>query len=214
MEGGTGEYAHANGKLYSAQEARDLNYTTLEEVIDEDSPKEAGGPPVDGDQDGNVDDIPELGTGNSPCEQHGGAPVAGSTGESCDLTHAVQKKLNQDALDQLPPGKKKKLFKINDTTGECDPNADGEYECGQEPREIEVEETMELSCPPGGIFEEDRCLIPPKGPEGAAALARVMSMQGTKTAADYAMMGFTFAPPVLKWGIFEVHRACIFGILL
>jgi hypothetical protein len=212
VEGGTGECAHANGKVYSAEECQELNLTTLEELIDEDSPKEAGGPPVDGDQDGNVDDVPELGTANSPCMQHGGVPVVGSNGESCDFTQAVRKKLNQDALAQLPPGKQKKLFKINDTTGECDSSADGEYECGQEPREVELEETMELSCPPGGIMEEDRCLIPPPGQDGAlAALAVRTSSEGTATVADYAMMGFTFAPPVLKWGIFEVDRACIFG---
>ncbi len=212
VEGGTGECAHANGKVYSAEECQELSFTTLEELIDEDSPKEAGGPPVDGDQDGNVDDVPELGTANSPCMQHGGVPVVGSTGESCDFTQAVRKKLNQDALEQLPPGKKKKLFKINDTTGECDSNADGEYECGQEPREVELEETLELSCPPGGIYEEDRCLIPPPGQEGAlAALAVRTSSGGAATVADYAMMGFTFAPPVLKWGINEVDRVCIFG---
>jgi len=94
VEGGTGECAHANGKVYSSEECQELNLTTLEELIDEDSPKEAGGPPVDGDQDGNVDDVPELGTANSPCMQHGGTPVLGSTGESCDFTQAVRKKLN------------------------------------------------------------------------------------------------------------------------
>jgi hypothetical protein len=214
VEGGNGECAHANGKVYSAQECTDLNLTTLEELIDEDSPKEPGGPPVDGDLDGNVDDVPELGTANSPCMQHGGVPVVGSSDESCDFTLAARKKLNQDALasPDIPPGKNKKLFKINDTTGECDPNADGEYECGQEPREVELEETMELSCPPGGIMEEDRCLIPPPGQDGAlAALAVRTSSGGAATVADYAMMGFTFAPPVLKWGIFEVDRVCIFG---
>ena len=212
VEDGTGNCAHANGKLYSAQECVDLNLTTLEELIDEDSPKEPGGPPVDGDLDGNVDDVPELDTANSPCMQHGGAPMVGASGESCDFTLAARKKLNQDALEQLPQGKKKKLFKINDTTGECDANADGEYECGQEPREIELEETMELSCPPGGIMEEDRCLIPPPGKDGAlAALAVRTSSGGTATLTDYAMMGFTFAPPVLKWGIFEVDRVCVFG---
>lgn len=206
LQDGTDRCAHANGKLYSKQECDDLHLTTLEELIDED-----GVDGLDQDQDGIIDeDPPDLDTGDSLCHQNGGEPVAGVDGESCDFGKEVRRRAQEQFAKDQPHGKKK-LFKINDSTGECDPDAEGEFPCGEEPREIEIEETMELSCPPGGIYEDDRCLIPPAGAKGAKALEYVRNVAGSDTVVDYAMMGFTFAPPVLKWGINEVDRVCIFG---
>ena len=215
---------HADGTVFSPEECVAKDYTTLEELIDEDGPGANG--PIDQDHDGNIEDIPDLpGEGQSACELNRG--TLGPDG-TCDFTKGMRRHINEKLLEKkasgelkLPPGRQdefKQAFKWN-ANGDCDSTAEGEYECGKEPRTMTVNETLEMVCPRGSEYNEGRCEKPSAGVVEAASqwlgtsllAADLVSTNSTAAQTDEAMMGFTFAPPVYKWGVNVKEDVCIFG---
>jgi hypothetical protein len=194
----------ATEKTFSAEQCETFGATSLLELIDEDN-SEGASLNVDDDLDGVIDeDGPNLDTADSACERAHG--VRNPKSEACDFTGSV----NKTVQDQLNAHDKVKFFKTN-AAGECDStDAEGQYECGQEPREVVVEETLAVRCPPNSEYIEDaadgvgRCKIPVANPKFAATSI----FDTTRSMTPDAMMGFTFAPPALEWGINETWRVC------
>jgi len=101
------------------------------------------------------------------------------------------------------------------------------FDKGKERRKVTVTETMVVHCQPGWIYEED-----PTSPDDAKKI-RCRKMTPVQTVAgqnelvmmaglpvnqsqlllpsNKAMMGITFAPPVIEWGWKIEEEVCIFG---
>ena len=97
------------------------------------------------------------------------------------------------------------------------------YGKNQGPRRVTVTETMLVQCKPGWDFEEAsggedvkkvRCKKTNNVPMATltrTSFIRNTSMLNSISISNQAMMGFTFAPPVIEWGWKIEEEACIFG---
>lgn len=210
---------HPNGATYETSECQARNYTTLEELKDEDPPASAAEPAYDRDGDGvSGEDGPDIAdtagmfsvaANETPCARKGGVLLEDG---SCDFGRMVRLDIKKKMKDH---GKGWKI----DANGDCDANADGDVECGKEARRITRTEWYALRCPEGAEYVDGRCLVPTP-PEELARLREsgdmiapemVLASTAEPIASDTAMMGLTWALPKVEWGINEVQEVCIFG---
>lgn len=184
---------------------------TLAEMLDEDD-----GNPVDDDNDGLFDeDGAESDTDfQAACETFG--RKAGLTNVdglftadgSCDLTRAVVAGANRKA---------RKLG--HDNVYNADDNGytvatvaaqpgNPSYDYGTEPRQVVIEEVFTVICDEGTVLDSEsgQCVAE----EQAAALAAfyrgevntASTLMARQTPPPYTLMGFTFSPPRVRWGLF------------
>jgi len=184
--------------------------TTLAELINEDD-----GLPVDDDNDGMTDeDGPEsTETFAESCRRVG--HEAGLTDTSdmitddggCDLTRVVVRRANRKAQENGAG----KPYKADDQ-GYVDPALEGEDLYGEEPRQVTIVEDITILCESGMVLDEETGQCIPD--EQVAALEQYRANAAPITNATamntYAMMGFTFAPPRVRWGIFYKEELDLF----
>lgn len=141
-----------------------------------------------------------------------------STGD-CDMGRALVKFVNDESVRRGG----KKLFKAKDD-GTYDPDAVDGVEPGTESRKMKLTESFGVKCKRGMTFVDGVC-VPDTEITAAGGVATVkMRLLGVgrqavsaHDAADpnisrVAMMGFTFAPPVIEWGYRIEEEVCVFGI--
>ncbi len=193
----------------------------LAELVDEDGPDS-----VDQDDDGRVNEDAPNGNLDDNCRNFGAnrGLKAGlgdvDPGGECDLTRAMIVSVN----DQMMQQHGMKLYKADDD-GNFDSNAGGMVEFGQERRKVVLTETFTLECEDGMILVDGQCVtdtpanarlslrsgsapVPtdPAGP-GSRLTGRGAGLNGVTS--EQVMMGFTVAPPVLKWGPKIEEYACV-----
>jgi len=194
--------------------------TTLAELIDEDD-----GMAIDDDGDGYFDEDPR----ETPMDFEqacyakaisiSGNPNFDMTGVytqdgGCDLTRPMIVNVNKRAMAQ-PEGKK--AYKADDQGYYEDCNDDvckDAVEYGFEPRTLVIEEEFTVLCGENEVLDEPTGQCIPEDQEVALADYRA-SMQHSLTARDislnkFAMMGFTFAPPRVRWGLFYKEEIDLF----
>lgn len=149
------------------------------------------------------------------------AGLIDSSGDECDVTRAMMVAVNEAVLkDERNKDAKRKVFKV-DANGMPD-TSDGAtgFEYGTEPREITLSEEYAIRCEdPEAELVDGECVTPPPaasfaalsvgdgaGPEGELL---TLAAAATGSVSDRAMMGFTFAPPVIEWGFRIQEEVCI-----
>lgn len=190
--------------------------TTLAELVDEDN-----GQPIDDDGDGLTDeDGPEASRDFiAACRNFGARAGLVDTTDmydpegGCDLTRAVIVMANKKSKEVTG----KKVYQADDE-GYTDPSVEDEIqhggnkwkakEYGTEERQVVIEEDFVVMCDEGMVFDDDtgQCIAEAQ----VAALNSFRdSLEGDPAVAlqstsvdQYAMMGFTFAPPHVRWGLF------------
>lgn len=193
------------------------------ELVDEDGPD-----PEDLDGDG-VDDVDQDGDGrfdedgaqpaSDPCIELGGEQNP-DTGE-CDLTRFVVKMVNEKAMETL----QQKVYcadeEGNELEEDCSKSTDNSLKkaarYGDESRMLALTELFTVECEDEDAELVDGVCVVPEGSDDSGPLngqfetAAVHFDAGSSvsTSTERAMMGFTFAPPVLKWGYSLVEEACI-----
>ena len=194
----------------------------LRPLIDEDGPDS-----VDDDGDGLLNEDGPAVQAEDDCarlyRKAGLTPMAGDKDASgqCDVGRALVKFVNDEAKKR-PGGKP--LFKAKDD-GTFDPDATDGIEPGKESRKVTITESFGVKCKRGTTFVDGVCvpddeLAAAGGPEKFHAAMRLITGVGPvrTDAADspdiarVAMMGFTFAPPVIEWGYRINEEVCILGI--
>lgn len=183
------------------------------ELVDEDGPDDLDG-------DGQFGEDPPAQETAEACTdfgmESGLPPGLGEMGdeEECDLTRAVIVAANQKALDQHGY----RIYAADDQGRPMDPG-DPDFEgvpFGGEERRVTLNETFALMCPEEGaeMTEDGRCALPASPPArlatASAKSAETAGFDGSQT--HQAMMGFTFAPPVIEWGYEISEEACVIGI--
>lgn len=123
------------------------------------------------------------------------------------------------------------LFKAT-PSGDPDPAGEGAVEIGSEVRQVTITETFAVKCKPIKVpddsprgftwmqtyFDEDNgvCVTDDAGIKSARGGVARHAVGTTCTSTDEcevdAMMGFTFAPPVLEWGVRIEEEACFLGV--
>ena len=198
--------------------------TSLAELIDEDD-----GMAVDDDGDGYFDEDGREAPMDfeqacyTKARDISGNPNFDMTGiythdGGCDLTRPMIVNVNKKAMAQ-PEGKK--AYKANDQGYYEDCNDDvceDAVEYGFEPRILVIEEDFTVLCGESEVLDEPTGQCIPEDQEAALADYRV-SMKHSLTAQDmsvdkYAMMGFTFAPPRVRWGLFYKEEVDLFFFTL
>ncbi len=182
--------------------------TTLAPLVDEDD-----GRPVDDDDDGLFDEDPPeaappgfeadcraLGRSAGLRDADVDAMVTADGG--CDLTPVVVKKVNDKAG--------KRVFRTSDPDA---PSEDPEHpaiEYGAEERTVELTEEVTITCEEGMELDDEtgQCIDSARVGDLAAARAQALAAAGTSRLRDDAMMGFTFAPPRVRWGLFRHDEVC------
>lgn len=144
---------------------------------------------------------------------------------TCDVRRAFVVNANKHAKDtDAPPGKTKKKNKAFDADdqGNCaDPattlGSDAAVKCGEEARQQTITESIDIVCRAPFVYVDGQCAKAedPNNPISAQVLAartfaipQLLNAQ-TTSVTKQAMMGFTFAPPEIRWGIFYEEEACI-----
>lgn len=179
-------------------------------LVDED-----GDDPIDQDEDGFFDEDPPVASEVAAACNAAGGDLVGEDG--CDLSRAVIAAVNRQAMEEHGM----KIFKA-DENGVCDSEMPGEVDCGAEARKVKLTETFVVRCEPGAEFVDGECVTPvelaPASAKsfsfphmlspGAGPAVGVLSPEGVSVT-DEAMMGFTFAPPVIEWGYKIEEEACV-----
>lgn len=192
--------------------------TTLVESIDEDPDDE-----VDNDSDLAIDeDMPAPPTVENDCAR---LYRAGGLDPLSTDYDAVTGQCNMDRLLATYVNSKvsnaaEKPFKIK-ADGTYDPAAkEGKAEPGTEERQIRLVESFGVKCKSGltyvdseGVCATDAQLAAMGGEEAFHAAIGVLGVT-TSGAEDnrLAMMGFTFAPPVIEWGYSIYEDVCVLGV--
>ncbi len=194
----------------------------LAELVDED-----GEDALDQDGDGRVNEDPQVQDLDAACRDFGAARGmrAGlgdaGVGDTCDLTRAVIVAVNDEAVRRHG----RKIYNADDE-GRPDPAAGGVVDFGSERRRVVLTETFTLACEDGLLLVDGQCASEAAAPPGGIALrggdgdrlagdaaapdASLPAAAGPDgTVASQVMMGFTFAPPVLKWGPTIEEYACV-----
>ena len=144
---------------------------------------------------------------------------------TCDVRRALVVKVNQHAKNtDAPPGKtknKKKAFDADDNGNCADPAApldgDAAVKCGQEAHQQTITESIDIVCRAPFVYVDGQCAKAedPNDPIAAQVLAnhtfaipQLLNAQ-TTSVTKQAMMGFTFAPPEIRWGIFYEEDVCV-----
>lgn len=173
--------------------------------------------------DGNPKTVPAF-----SCASFGkGKGTTVGTDGQCDLTRemrlAVNEKFKKKAEDThddkgKPLTSKKKAFHV-DANGDClasDVAEDATVKCGAEARQQKFKERFSIECPDGFSYDGKRC-VKLKSLEAASfdksAVFVASERRGLqKTTSSFeadVMMGFTFAPPRVRWGYEYSEDVCI-----
>jgi len=176
------------------------------ELVDEDGPDA-----IDQDGDGRINEDPPSEDFEDSCRNFGvaqGLPpglgdVAGP--DECDTTRAAIVAINKRAVED--PNFGMKVYKADDQ-GNLDPNV-GMVEFGQERRKVTVDETFAIRCRGNEELIGGECVRQAHPGPGMALGLPVSAVSGSTSQSRLAMMGFTFAPPVVQWGIRVREEVCI-----
>ncbi len=187
----------------------------LAELVDEDGPDL-----VDQDADGRVNEDAPAASHDDACRDFGAsrglrAGLGDVSGDECGLNRAVIAGVNDQFMRQHGV----KMY-LADDDGRFDPNAPGLVEFGQERRKVVLTETFTITCEDGLSLVDGQCVSGPPTLAGrlspgdgqadmlsAGAVPSPPSFNGKVT--EQVMMGFTVAPPVLKWGPTIEEYACV-----
>lgn len=222
-----GTCTHKDGTVFSGNatdgveddcwDASNALKTTLVASIDEDPDDDA-----DNDRDGAIDEDPPASHTDNECSRLFRAagldplstdfdPVTGQ----CNMGRALATYVNSKV-----PGDDDKPFKIK-PDGTFDPDATiGNAEPGKEERRIRLVESFGVKCKPGLTYVEsqgacatDSQLAAMGGEEFfLTAIAPLAVSTNAATDNRIAMMGFTFAPPVIEWGYSIYEDVCVLGV--
>lgn len=174
---------------------------------------------VDNDGDGDFGEDPPAAHTQTDCvrfyAKFGLTPTAAETaGGDCDMSRALVKFVNAQSMKEENGGKK---FYKADENGVFDEEVEGGIEPGTEGRKVVLTESFGVKCKSGTTFMEGVC-VPDDEILAAGGSAAVMRVLGTMTnshddaepdVSRIAMMGFTFAPPVIEWGYRIDESVCI-----
>ncbi|HUR79853.1 MAG TPA: hypothetical protein VM733_03750, partial [Thermoanaerobaculia bacterium] len=226
-----GQCTHTSGSVFTGNatdnveddcwDAKNALKTTLVESIDED-----GADSIDNDHDGTVDEDGAAAQTEGECARLYRAAkvdplstdVDPATGQ-CNMGRLLAKYVNDKSVAKGNG----KLFKIKDD-GTYDPEArEGKVEPGTEERHIALTESFGVKCKKGltfveadGVCASDQQLALYGGEEGFhAAMAATIAANDAGDDPNMkrvAMMGFTFAPPVIEWGYSISEEVCVLGI--
>lgn len=198
----------------------------VRELIDEDDVDD-----IDDDADGRIDEDPAEFSHTAGCQEFYASvglmarpdELFDSEGEEqCDLTRAMVVAVNEQSMAAYNG---KKFFQADDdgdpdTSVLDDLDGDGQadsVEIGAEKRHVRLVEDFKVRCPKGEELVGGQCVAPPSTERGAESLANLVPAAALRsleagesgTVEKYALMGFTFAPPVLEWGYRVQEEACV-----
>jgi hypothetical protein len=149
------------------------------------------------------------------------AGLVDSSGDECDVTRAMMVAVNEAVLkDERNKDAKRKVFKVDDNGMPDTGDAASGFEYGTEPREVTLSEEYAIRCEdPAAELVDGECVTPPPAAAALTALALAGPLEpnaallaaaaATGSVTDRAMMGFTFAPPVIEWGFKIQEEVCI-----
>jgi hypothetical protein len=141
---------------------------------------------------------------------------------TCDVGRAMVAAMNK-AYGKAKGDDSKKAFDADDN-GVCntDPskaNPNAATQCGSELRTQHIEEDYVAHCPPNAQYVDGVCVKGNNGPQQFSAQFSRFFRPATFNAIDkssgsifqdnYAMMGFTLAPPEVSWGYNIDEEACL-----
>jgi hypothetical protein len=218
-----GTCQHEDGSVFSGiatdgseddcWDAKNNLRTTLVESIDEDGPDS-----LDNDADGQIDEDGATAQTEDTCARF--YRQAGLDPLSTDITSDGQCDMGRGLAAYVNKKSGKKLFRIK-PDGTYDPEGKEGQEPGTEERHITLTESFGVKCKKGMTFMES---------EGVCATDQQIAMMGGEEAFHaamstiavsesddpninrVAMMGFTFAPPVIEWGYRVSEEVCVLGI--
>ena len=221
-----GDCMDEDGNIFRDAACLDASGALLEGLAfleDEDGPDR-----IDQDGDGGIDEDPPIADTGMACRNFGAgrglkAGLGDMAGDECDLTRAVIVAANEKTMAEHGV----KMFMADDD-GNFDPTASGQVEFGQERRKVVLTETFTIECEEGAELVAGQCVTPPPagaaGPGGAGEHSSGVSPMGANlslssmsqmpaavmngTLEDQVMMGFTVAPPAIKWGPKIEEFAC------
>lgn len=212
-----GDCIAANGEIFhgSACNGKGPFGETYLALVDEDGPDA-----VDNDGDGRINEDGPAAQTEDDCQRlyrKAGLTPKDSDKDpdgQCDIGRALAKYVNDKAG--------KKVFKIKDD-GTYDPEGKDGVEPGTESRRITLTESFGVKCKKGTTYVDGVCVSDAEleamgGPARFQAAMRLIGGPSTSGDSDdpdlarVAMMGFTFAPPVIEWGYRISEDVCVLGI--
>src|SRR3954468_24636331 len=137
---------------------------------------------------------------------------------TCDVSRAMVVAMN-NAYGKQKGDNSKKAFDADDN-GNCDttdatnPHS-AAMKCGQERRTQHIEEDYVAHCAPNAEYVDGVCVKGNNGPQQFATFLRRTSLTALPSSTgslfrdNYAMMGFTLAPPEVSWGYSIDEEGCI-----
>lgn len=139
---------------------------------------------------------------------------------TCDVSRAMIVAMNK-AYGKQKGDNSKKAFDADDN-GNCDTTDPANthsaaVKCGQERRTQHIEEDYVAHCAPNAEYVDGVCVKGNNGPQQFASFFRpsfasfssLPSSTGALFRDDYAMMGFTLAPPEVSWGYSIDEEGCL-----
>jgi hypothetical protein len=141
---------------------------------------------------------------------------------TCDVSRAMVAAMNM-AYGKAKGDPSKKAFDADDS-GNCDTTDpvnthSAAVKCGQELRTQHIEEDYLAHCAPNAQYVDGVCVKGNNGPQNFAGFVRpaafksfaaaLPSSSGSLLQDNYAMMGFTLAPPEVSWGYSIDEEACL-----
>ena len=186
---------------------------SLMALVDEDGPDS-----VDNDGDGQTNEDAPAAQTEDDCQRLyrkvGLTPMDSDKDADgqCDIGRAFVKFVNDKAVAKNG----KKFFKAKDD-GTYDPEGTDGIEPGTESRRITLTESFGVKCKKGSTYVDGVCVSDAEleAAGGVAQFQAGMKLIGGLSDSDdpeiarVAMMGFTFAPPVIEWGYRIEEEACI-----
>lgn len=210
-----GDCINVAGEIFHGSACNDPSYLAL---VDEDGPDS-----IDNDGDGRTNEDAPAEQTEDDCQRFyrkaGLEPLASDkdVDGQCDMGRALVKFVNDAAVK----AGKKKLFKARND-GTYDPNAADGIEPGTEKRQITLTESFGVKCKKDTTYVDGVCVSDAEleasgGVEGFQAAMKLIGGPAALNDDDpdpsrIAMMGFTFAPPVIEWGYRIEEEVCVLGI--
>ena len=199
--------------------------TTLEELIDEDGPDFAQ--KIDQDGDGEFDEDPsEEGDVIASCKMLYEAEGLkfdknnDIVDEQCDMTRAFMVKFNRK-VKNMTDNKEGELAYLVDEQGmpvddetAKEPRFRRAKAYGQHPRKVKIREDFAIKCKGNEELIDGECVGRLNNKSGITRLALAKALPADtpgfdRTQSSSMLMGFTFAPPVLKWGYKIDEEVCV-----
>ena len=202
------------GEIFSGSACDDPSYLAL---VDEDGPDS-----IDNDGDGKTNEDAAAVETEDDCQRFyrkAGLEPKDTDKDAdgqCDMGRALVKFVNDAAVK----AGKKKVFKAKDD-GTYDPGATDGIEPGTEKRKITLTESFGVKCKKDTTYVDGVCVSDAEleAAGGVEHFQAALQLIGGPAALDddpdasrIAMMGFTFAPPVIEWGYRIEEEACLFDL--